>query len=261
MTAKSYLIQLYVSSLIAYQSAYVLFEKIAEKFEDVIGDKKKHEETYEAKHADPPLPETLMPYTTRIPPARQELMEAMDMINMQQGYGAPPPSRPSFPPGWVSQWDQNSQLTYYLEQAAGLTLWDLPQAQHGGPPPLMGGGDGSVPGHGVPGGSYSQQYNQYNDSHGNQHRALHEKKGEEWAMILTKNAPLNNDRLLSKRRNDYQDGGRPMAPPPGADHDSLSISDKEDMQEAREDYENASASDKESARDEYEEQYEDLDLR
>ena len=40
----------------------------------------------------------------------------------------------------------------------------------------MGGGYGFAPGHGVPGGSYSQQYNQYTDSHGNQHRELHEKK-------------------------------------------------------------------------------------
>ncbi|KAL8878300.1 MAG: hypothetical protein Q9192_008482, partial [Flavoplaca navasiana] len=50
--------------------------------------------------------------------------------------------------------------------------------------------------------------------------------------------------------------GPPMAPPPGADHGSVSSSDKEDLQEAREDYDNASASGEESARDEYEEQYE-----
>ena len=56
--------------------------------------------------------------------------------------------------------------------------------------------------------------------------------------------------------NYYQDSGPPMAPPLDADHGSVSSSDKEELQEAREDYENASASDKESARDEYEEQYE-----
>ena len=49
------------------------------------------------------------------------------------------------------------------------------------------------------------------------------------------------------------------APPPvapGSDHGSVSSSDKEDLEEAREDYENASASDKEEAREDYEEQYE-----
>ncbi|KAL8976900.1 MAG: hypothetical protein Q9205_007193 [Flavoplaca limonia] len=96
--------------------------------------------------------------------------------HQQQGYGAPPPPRPSLPPGWVSQWDHNSQQTYYLQQATGRTQWDPPQAQHGGPPPGMGDGYGSAPGHGLPGGLYSQRYNQYTDSYGNQHRELHEKK-------------------------------------------------------------------------------------
>lgn len=36
----------------------------------------------------------------------------------------------------------------------------------------------------------------------------------------------------------------------------MSSSDKEDVQEAREEYENASASDKEEAREEYVEEYE-----
>ena len=48
-----------------------------------------------------------------------------------------------------------------------------------------------------------------------------------------------------------------MAPPPASDHGSVSSSDKEDLAEAREEYENASdASDREEAREEYEEQYE-----
>lgn len=50
----------------------------------------------------------------------------------------------------------------------------------------------------------------------------------------------------------YQEG----PPPPAGDHSSVSSSDKEDLAEAREEYENASASDKEEAREEYEEQYE-----
>ena len=42
----------------------------------------------------------------------------------------------------------------------------------------MGGGYGSASGHGVPGGSYSQRYNQYTDSRGSQYRELHEEKGK-----------------------------------------------------------------------------------
>ena len=48
----------------------------------------------------------------------------------------------------------------------------------------------------------------------------------------------------------------PMEPHPGSSRGSVSSSDKEDLEEAREDYENASGSDKEEAREEYEEQYE-----
>ncbi|KAL8901059.1 MAG: hypothetical protein Q9207_005395 [Kuettlingeria erythrocarpa] len=62
----------------------------------------------------------------------------------------------------------------------------------------------------------------------------------------------------------YYQGPDPSAPPPleappppSSDHGSVSSSDKEDLAEAREDYENASdASDREEAREEYEEQYE-----
>ncbi|KAI4150138.1 MAG: hypothetical protein L6R39_002333 [Caloplaca ligustica] len=35
--------------------------------------------------------------------------------------GQPPP-----PPGWIAQWDHNSQRLYYLEQATGRTQWEFP---------------------------------------------------------------------------------------------------------------------------------------
>ncbi|KAL8870017.1 MAG: hypothetical protein Q9174_003836 [Haloplaca sp. 1 TL-2023] len=54
----------------------------------------------------------------------------------------------------------------------------------------------------------------------------------------------------------YQEPPPPELEPPPADHSSVSSSDKEDLEEAREDYENASdASDREEAKEEYEEAY------
>ncbi|KAI8881234.1 hypothetical protein K501DRAFT_334875 [Backusella circina FSU 941] len=35
---------------------------------------------------------------------------------------------PSLPPGWIALWDETSQRYYYLEQATGLTQWDVPTA-------------------------------------------------------------------------------------------------------------------------------------
>jgi hypothetical protein len=44
------------------------------------------------------------------------------------------------PPGWVQQWDQNSQRWYYVEQATGRTQWDPPANLPPGPyaPPPSG---------------------------------------------------------------------------------------------------------------------------
>ena len=94
-----------------------------------------------------------------------------------QAYGAPPPSHapstggPPLPPGWIAQWDQNSQRYYYLDQATGRTQWELPQAPQGSYPP-PGASKGSfppagapmgAPGYdtrGAPGGYYSQETKQ-----------------------------------------------------------------------------------------------------
>ncbi|EAS32931.3 uncharacterized protein CIMG_03955 [Coccidioides immitis RS] len=52
---------------------------------------------------------------------------------------APPEGAPSLPPGWVSQWDQNYQRWYYIEQATGRSQWEPPAASPPpqGPPPPM----------------------------------------------------------------------------------------------------------------------------
>lgn len=55
----------------------------------------------------------------------------------QPGYGQPP-SGPQLPPGWISQWDLNSQRHYYLEQATGRTQWEPPTSAWGAPIPPPG---------------------------------------------------------------------------------------------------------------------------
>ncbi|RMD41186.1 hypothetical protein DV735_g3965, partial [Chaetothyriales sp. CBS 134920] len=61
-----------------------------------------------------------------------------DHAQHQQGsYSAPPPpqagqaSLPPLPPGWIAQWDQNSQRYFYVEQATGRTQWEAPVAAYG----------------------------------------------------------------------------------------------------------------------------------
>ncbi|KAK5106089.1 hypothetical protein LTS08_000205 [Lithohypha guttulata] len=46
-----------------------------------------------------------------------------------QGYG-PPAAEPDLPPGWIKQWDQNSQRYYYLEQATGRSQWEPPSMSY-----------------------------------------------------------------------------------------------------------------------------------
>ena len=49
-----------------------------------------------------------------------------------QAHDGPPASGPQLPPGWLQQWDTNSQRYYYLEQATGRSQWE-PPAMHGPP--------------------------------------------------------------------------------------------------------------------------------
>ncbi|KAG9545061.1 hypothetical protein KCU79_g16679, partial [Aureobasidium melanogenum] len=66
----------------------------------------------------------------------------------------PPPSGPpppqaggQLPPGWVQQFDQQSQRFFYVNQATGQTQWEMPQHpvpqnQYSSPPPPTGGAYG-----------------------------------------------------------------------------------------------------------------------
>jgi hypothetical protein len=71
------------------------------------------------------------------------------------------------PPGWVQQWDQNSQRWYYVEQATGRMQWDPPVHLPPGPyaPPPTGthyGGQGVKDERGLFG---NTQGHQGHDSH------------------------------------------------------------------------------------------------
>jgi hypothetical protein len=68
----------------------------------------------------PPLPPSHPPQTASSAPSWQSPLE-------------PATSEPSLPPGWIQQWDPNTQCVYYLEQATGLAQWvppAMPQTQH-----------------------------------------------------------------------------------------------------------------------------------
>ena len=77
----------------------------------------------------------------------------------------------SLPPGWIQQWDQNSQRYFYVEQATGRTQWEPPafSPPPGGPfspPPAPYGAPGyGAPAHGAPYGApgYGHEANRGHD--------------------------------------------------------------------------------------------------
>ncbi|KAI4270796.1 MAG: hypothetical protein LQ337_006464, partial [Flavoplaca oasis] len=194
------------------------FKKMVDKIEDLVGDddKKKDEKHKEDNHKEdkhdgilsPPhdCPPNLTTFTTgtkdlsshdQHPPYDQHQYNQQPQYGQHQSYGGPPPSHaptttagPTLPPGWIAQWDQNSQRWYYLEQATGRTQWDLPQPSHAGYPPPQAPHSSFAPGppmgghgydshgqHGAQGGYYSQETkNVYEDSHGGSHKDIVEKK-------------------------------------------------------------------------------------
>lgn len=69
-------------------------------------------------------------------PQQQPYGQGTPPVGPPAPMGAPPP----MPPGWIQQWDQNSQRWYYVEQATGRTQWDPPAHLPPGPyaPPPTG---------------------------------------------------------------------------------------------------------------------------
>ncbi|KAL8974849.1 MAG: hypothetical protein Q9197_000928 [Variospora fuerteventurae] len=275
------------------------FKKMVDKIEDMVGDDdKKDKKAKEDKQEH-----------------GEGTKDQSSYQNYQQApFGSQPPGAqpfsppnptggPPLPPGWIAQWDANSQRYYFLEQATGRTQWEPPHqivGSHSGPPPfgapLMGshGYDQHGP---STGGYYSQEVRHtVEGSHGGGPKEMYvkeekkEKKEGKGGMLAAGAGGLavgavggamiahaaGDDSSDDERQQVYQQqptgGGMQPAyyqepaptgpppleqPPPGSAHGSVSSSDKEDLAEAREDYENASdASDREEAREEYEEQYE-----
>lgn len=104
-------------------------------------------------------------------PPFQQASYGQQPYGHQQGYGAPP-----LPPGWISQWDPNSQRYYYLEQATGRTQWDPPHQSFPPPggPPMGAPGQGQQ---GASGGYYSQETKHViEDTHGGGQKEVIEKK-------------------------------------------------------------------------------------
>ncbi|KAI4217888.1 MAG: hypothetical protein LQ349_008969 [Xanthoria aureola] len=311
------------------------FKKMVDKFEDLVGDddkkkdEKKEEKKKEDKHegmltlgvslSEVNTARTICRLTSSAAATKDQSFQNQQapygqqpQYGQSQAYGAPPPSHapstggPPLPPGWIAQWDQNSQRYYYLDQATGRTQWELPQPPQGSYPP-PGAPQGSFPPAGAPmgapgydtrsapGGYYSQETKQVvPNADGSGYKATVEKKEKKdgkggmlaagaggLAVGAVGGAMIGHamgDDSDEEHRNYsqqpsygqqpgyaqqpqpgyYQETGPPPleAPPPG-DHSSVSSSDREDLAEARKDYENASdASDREEAREDYEEAYE-----
>ncbi|KAL8950013.1 MAG: hypothetical protein Q9222_003922 [Ikaeria aurantiellina] len=253
------------------------FKKMVDKIEDMLDDdddKKKKEEKHKKEKEEDHSKDPSHQYSSQQAPFAQQQPPYQ---SQQPAYGAPPPMQsnpnptggPPLPPGWIAQWDPNSQRYYFLEQATGRTQWEPPQQQHmgsqGGFPPAAYGHEAQ---HMVHGGSEKEKK---------------EKKGDKGNMLAAGAGGLAVGALggaavghamgddssddghayqqqpayVQQPAPGYQDpAAAPLeAPPP--DSGSASSSDVEDLAEAREDYANASdASDREEAREEYEEQYE-----
>jgi len=175
------------------------------------------------------------------------------------GYGQPQPG-PQLPPGWIAQWDANSQRWYYLEQATGRTQWELPSwnGPLGGVPGFQKGYGHAMPavpymqGHG----EHSREY--YTGSGG-------QKKGSGMGGMVAAGlggAAIGAIAGHALGDSDSDDGARataaggaPYAPPPAGGYPAaappteppleynpeLSSSQRSSLQDAREDLEEARA--------------------
>ncbi|KAL8807172.1 MAG: hypothetical protein Q9182_000854 [Xanthomendoza sp. 2 TL-2023] len=259
------------------------FKKMVDKFEDLLGDddKKKEEKKKDEKKKDDHHEGTKDHSSL----SQQTPYGQQPQYNNPQTYGAPPPLHstpggpPRLPPGWISQWDPNTQRYYYLEQSTGRTQWDPPQHPIGGYPPPMSGG----------GGGYSNYQNQpqpapytqetkpiISDTPNKDLPTKPAKKDGKGNMLAAGAGGLAvgavGGAMIGHAMDDSSDEEHHprttyiqqqqqqptyYQPPPVADHNSISSSDRESLAEAREKYENASdASDREEAREEYREEYE-----
>ena len=205
-------------------------------------------------------------------------------------YGAPPP----MPPGWIQQWDQNSQRWFYIEQATGRTQWDPPSHLPPGPyaPPAAGAPYVPAAGHderGLFGNTHGHQGHDYTAS-GQATNEAEKKKGHSTAMLAAAGiggiaagafighqladdsddeakaaaaatpaaAPYGGAPYGAPPPSDpYENAGAFQEPPPVPTHDadgsSISSSDRESLEEKRQELIEA----QEEYQEELEEAYDD----
>ncbi|KIW07131.1 uncharacterized protein PV09_02003 [Verruconis gallopava] len=195
-----------------------------------------------------------------------------------QQYGALPPSGLHLPPGWIQQWDPNSQRNFYVDTATGRTQWEPPAFS---PPPLQGSyapPPGGYPPASTPGEDHTKNMFGAAD-HGEEKKEKKEKSGKGKLLAAGAVGAVGGAIIAHEMTEHSSDeehdsshhttyvapvayGGESYVsgyPPPV--HDEISSSDAESLAEAREDVKEAreelaeasSESDRESAREELEE--------
>ncbi|ERF75764.1 hypothetical protein EPUS_01594 [Endocarpon pusillum Z07020] len=183
--------------------------------------------------------------------------------------GAPAPGLTnvdsSLPPGWIKQWDSTSQRWYFVQQATGRTQWE--------PPVLIAQSYGEQNTYPSTGGHYEQHHDSTMKAKGHSTMGAaagglagddsdsdHEHGAGHYAPQLSgcNQQPMQQqpyqagDPSLPSQEDELPDETRSGS--------SVSGSDKEDVEEAREEYrealEEGDDSDIEEAREEYEEEFE-----
>ncbi|RMZ90334.1 hypothetical protein DV736_g2422, partial [Chaetothyriales sp. CBS 134916] len=165
-------------------------------------------------------------------------------------YGAPPPPQgqygqspvPSLPPGWLAQWDQNSQRYYFVEQATGRTQWDPPVASYGAPSghghnqqgqkgpsgSTLAAGAGGLAVGAIGGAILAHELTENSDD---EHRSAATYGAPAGAPYQASMPPPAGD--------PYQASMPPPVPDETADGSSMSSSDREEIEEKREELEEA----------------------
>ncbi|PWI68227.1 hypothetical protein PCL_01996 [Purpureocillium lilacinum] len=217
----------------------------------------------------------------------------------------PPSDKPPIPSGWTPLFDQSHQRWYYVEEATGRSQWEAPgytppagddsRAGFGAPTGYGAPAGPPPPGYGGGGGGYDQQPSQEKKGSGKGGMLLGAAGGLAAGAVggaLLHHALSDSDSDKEEHHSyaapapyqpaPYQPQPEyypeasyaaavppPVLPPTDADGSSVSSSDREEVQEARERYEealadaadsDASSSEEEEleeAREEYYEEYED----
>ncbi|KAH8905721.1 hypothetical protein BR93DRAFT_959431 [Coniochaeta sp. PMI_546] len=144
---------------------------------------------------------------------------------------SPPSDKPPIPAGWVPQWDEHYQRWFYHDTATGHSQWEAPG--YIPPRPPMPGAEGrSVDDGGA--------YHSYGGGGGGEYSE--KKKSGHGGMLLGAAGGLAAGALIANALHDSADDddyrsyshGAPLEPPAYAG--SVSSSDRESLEEARQEY-------------------------